>query len=401
MAIEADKLELQEVQQLLITLSTNPSQRDLQRFKRLVEPAFEAQQARKIHPFYKSKIELEDYSKGDYQLAQLISADVLTPYLLAKEKTINESCVWAFLGMSGGGKSYMALLTILEWIRLGGRVIVFDPEGKDFKQLLHYVLDALYLRAKEDDLDPMITNSSLPDKYEWNKLFWSGIGASTMMGASTTVGVEICEQMLKQGIMPTIPNALKEIRKIKKGAFGLERNHVMSVESRLVALSSQGGLGPITKCVEGYPMKELEKFPLIVYDISRLEENDAFLYTLIKMMQQFYWAREDGLGNGKPLLIVIDEAHYMYGKARNSNYMTLTPPQIDIIKRARKANIKFLLCTPNPADLAPQVLNTSLIAVFRLDSYQDQKAVQSPLGLRDEELQILSELPPRIAIARM
>ena len=290
----------------------------------------------------------------------------------------------------------------MEHIRLGGRAIVFDPERKDFRQLLHYVPDALYLRAKEDDFDPMITNSSLPDAFEWNKNFWSAIGASTGMGISTTVGVEICEEMLKQGKRPTIPAVLRKIRSIKRGSFGVERNHIMSVESRLVALSSEGGLGRITGCVSGYPMTELEKFPLIIFDISRLEENDAFLYTLMKLLQNFYWAREEGLGNGKPLLICIDESHFIYGKDRNSGtYMTLTPPQLDIVKRARKVNIKILLCTPNPSALIPEIFNTSMLVVFRLDNYQDQKAVQSALGLRDEELGILSELPPRVAVARI
>ena len=146
-------------------------------------------------------------------------------------------------------------------------------------------------------------------------------------------------------------------------------------------------------------MKTLwNRYSVIIYQTKNLREGDEFIYTLCKLYEWFKFAEYNELS--QPLLIVVDEAHFLFGKHRIPYQSATVAPQLDILTRIRKRNIKMAIATPFPSQLSTQVLNASLLASFRLRDINDQECVASPLGLGKHDAHVLAELPNRVAIIR-
>ncbi len=347
----------------------------------------------------------EPPSEEDLEPGEILIGNVLDRDQLGFEFRLPISLFTEHLGIfghSGTGKSYALRLITTQLMRAGVPVWFLDDEGeyadlaalfspesllvigcKNFKRNTYEVLPGE---------EPIDTLNRVKDV--WRSSLYIRDGSENLVG-------DLLHSMFhKRGIFdgsqnfPTQWDVNQELARLRYRSNTRNSGFLETLANRSTNLVNY--MGPTYDCVTGFDLEALMK-KSVVFTLRKLNETskEFFRNDLFKAIQ----AIKSSLVSKLELVIVIDEAHRTFSKAKEARSDMGEPIPYQMVRTLRKRGIGFIVSDQIPSEIHPAVIgNLGTRITFRLLDGHCIKALGESMSLSPEQRAYIPQIPKRVAI---
>jgi hypothetical protein len=285
-------------------------------------------------------------------------------------------------GQYGMGKTNFNLRTIPQLVTQGVHVNIFDV-GTDFRDLLQLskCSGGLVLTPETDRLNPL---EPIGNPEEHLQFFWEITRQDFNLRDETKEMLfNYSNQLYKEfGVYegkpaPTLFD-LKEFlekEREKKSTSLANKNKIRTALEKLNYILIS--FGKMVNCRSGYSLEQLDKFPLVIYEIGDLSEDKRSWYMKLKLKQYYHKGMLSKDRHKVHRIIVIDEAKGIFGKSRigeATNYIK------DMFTRSRAIGCWWIISDQFTSELADFVRAASCQICFQHSVPKESREIATAMG---------------------
>jgi len=347
-----------------------------------------------IPPFGPAETEIKD---GVFAGAVMLGAEACGKLTIPVASFSEHTLV---CGHSGSGKSYLIRLLLVQFVRRGIPVWVFDLEG-EYEFLMKYPggKDMLILTPENDRDNPLCPPEGV-GREEWlaetkrlyRESFYFRDSSINLLDRIIRNLYSRKDSGAGSKNFPTIGELLRTLERLEFKPGTRHAGYLESLLNRFSALNDS--LGPVVKCRSGYGIRELARSP-VIFRTAGLSDDMRNFYINLKLLR-LAKALESGGWGGLRIVVVIEEAHRLYNRKLAARYDLGEPMLFGNSRTFRKRGIGMIYSDQVPSQLPPALSgNINNFFVLRLVSGRCISRMASAMNLTREQAEFLPVLPRR------